>query len=60
MLKAAIGTRKAFQTWSHPHIERYITSNFYAFTRGKVLIAVTNNYAEHNIDIGFHEYKNGE
>jgi alpha-amylase len=41
MIKAAIQTRKDHQVWTQPAIERYIDDDFYAFSRGDVLVALT-------------------
>lgn len=59
LLKAAIATRKNFQTWSHPHEERYVLSNFYAFTRGQVLICLTNKWDQVSVEITYHGFKDG-
>lgn len=42
MLKAAIQTRKDHKTWDQKYVERYVDDHFLAFSRGDVLIAVTN------------------
>jgi alpha-amylase len=40
-----VKVRKDNQVWNYPHIERWCDDRFYAFTRGNVLIALTNNDA---------------
>lgn len=37
--------RKKFQVWSLDFTERYVDDNFYAFSRGKVLVTTTNQTA---------------
>lgn len=39
-----VQTRKKYEAWSHPHVERYVNDNFYAFSRGDVLVALTNTH----------------
>lgn len=36
--------RKAAQSWSHPFEEKYVADNFYAFARGEMFVALTNNH----------------
>uniref|UniRef100_A0A7S3N697 alpha-amylase n=1 Tax=Euplotes harpa TaxID=151035 RepID=A0A7S3N697_9SPIT len=42
MIKTANGIRKSHEVWKYPQVERYVDNNFYAFSRGNVLIALTN------------------
>ncbi|CDW86894.1 alpha catalytic domain containing protein [Stylonychia lemnae] len=35
--------RKQFQIWMKPHVERWIDDKFYAFSRGDVLVALSND-----------------
>ncbi len=60
ILKNSIGARKHFKTWSHEHVERYINTKFYAFTRGPVLVAVTSSKDTQKVDIDYHDYKEGD
>jgi len=41
-LKQVVSYRKKYQVWNYPQIQRYSTNNFYAFTRGNVFVALTN------------------
>jgi alpha-amylase len=41
-VQTLVSVRKSHQVWNFPHIERWCDDTFYAFTRGDVLIAVTN------------------
>ena len=43
MTKKANEIRKAHKVWTHPMTERYVTQNFFAYTRGKLLVALTND-----------------
>lgn len=60
-IKAAVTTRKEHQVWNYPHVERYVTDNFYAFSRGDVLIATTNTHDTVDIKITYlpDTYKEG-
>ena len=61
ILKTAIGVRKAHAVWDSPHVERYTKDDFYAFTRGDVLIALTNVHSNVFYEIETHEsFKEGE
>lgn len=35
--------RREHKTWESPYVERYVADNFFAFSRGDVLIATTND-----------------
>lgn len=51
--------RKDYKAWSEPHVERYVDTHFYAFTRGDVLVAVTNSHDSQSYSIDFHEFSEG-
>lgn len=34
--------RKKMQIWNQPQVERYVDNQFYAYSRGKMLVAITN------------------
>ena len=38
-IKAAVTARKTSQAYDHPHVERYVNDQFYAWSRGDALIA---------------------
>ena len=47
--------------WTQPHVERWCDDSFYAFTRGDVLVAITNNdQGTQRRDITYHPYKPGQ
>lgn len=55
--------RKQYEVWNYPQIERYADNNFYAFTRGTTLIALTNvgnNGISISRNITYHPYKVGD
>ncbi len=59
-IKTLVGIRKSNKVWSQPHVERWCDDKFYAFTRGNVLIALTNNDqqgSQEHRDITYHPYK---
>jgi alpha-amylase len=57
-----VKVRKENQVWNFPHVERWCDDKFYAFTRGNVLIALTNNdsQGQEHRDITYHPYKPGQ
>lgn len=59
MLAKANQARKDYKIWSEEHVERYITDDFYAFTRGQVLVALTKSYDTQTIEITYHDYADG-
>lgn len=54
--------RKQYSIWNSEHIERWCDDTFYAFTRGDVLIALTNDDsgAQQHREITYHPYKAGQ
>ena len=48
--------------WNFPQVERWCDDKVYAFTRGNVLIALTNNdsQGQEHRDITYHPYKPGQ
>jgi alpha-amylase len=42
-LHSSITIRKTNQIWLFSQIQRYTATNFYAFSRGKILVCLTNN-----------------
>jgi len=53
--------RKKLQIWSQPQVERYVDNQFYAYSRGKMLIAITNQVGgEVKRFISYHPFSNGE
>lgn len=42
-LAQIVALRKNLQIWNYPHVDRETTSSFHAFTRGPILVALTNS-----------------
>jgi alpha-amylase len=42
-LASYVGVRKAQKVWTYSQVQRYSTNNFYAFSRGNVLVCLTNS-----------------
>ena len=61
-IQQIVSIRKANQVWTSPHIERWCDDSIYAFTRGNVLVAITNNDSLGNQVryINYHPYKVGQ
>lgn len=58
-VKATVGARKSHAIWDQQHIERYVTDNFYAFSRGKTLVCLTNSDNTQNILVTYHPFSEG-
>ena len=56
-----VQTRKKYEAWKYPHVERYANDNFYAFSRGDLLITTTNTKSRKDISITYlpESYKEG-
>ncbi len=52
--------RKKSQIWSQEFVERYAAQNFYAFSRGKFLVALTNTTNQQNYKVTYHPFTEGE
>lgn len=51
-MTAAINkARKAHQIWNHPVEEKYVLDNFYAFSRGDFLVAMTNSHNTQQVEV---------
>ena len=61
-VSAMVHARKNFKVWKYPQIERYVTDNLYAFSRGDLLIAVTNTHQQVQETVTFlpDSYKDGD
>lgn len=57
-VKAGVSARKRNQVWNHPQLEKWVDDNFYAFARGNLFVATTNQegYQNRNIPV---EWGNG-
>lgn len=52
--------RKDMKIWEHPFEERYVQDNFYAFQKGKFLVALTNSHNDQHIKVPNLAFDNGE
>jgi len=53
--------RKKSQIWSQPQIERYVDNEFFAYSRGKFLVCITNQVAGTvQKFISYHPFSNGD
>lgn len=60
MMKASNQARKDHQVWKYPQVERYIDDNFYAFSRGEVLVALTNFGGSVSRTVTYLPFKEGD
>ena len=58
-ISKAIAVRKSHQVWNSPYKELYVTDTLLAFSRGDVLIVLTNRGAGANVDIPNTPFENG-
>lgn len=60
LIKNVLTVRKSLAFWKEPQVQRYSDAQFYAFTRGKVLMAFT-NVASGGVQrtITYHPFSNG-
>lgn len=59
MIKTALKARKAHQVWKYDQVERYIDNQFLAFSRGDLLVALTNTNGDVKRDVTYLPYKEG-
>lgn len=52
--------RKASEVWNQDYVERYVEDNFYAFSRGEFLVALTNQSNDKEIKVTFHPFNEGD
>lgn len=53
--------RKRFQIWNSPQVERYVDNQFFAYSRGKLFVALTNQVGGTvQRFISYHPFSNGE
>ena len=56
---AVVRARKEYGTWADNQVERYVTDNFYAWSKGEVLIATTNSEAGASYSLPYLPWKSG-
>lgn len=59
MVKVLNDFRNKNQIWNLPQIQRYADDQFYAFTRGQLFFAFTNQDYDFQRSITYHPYQNG-
>jgi alpha-amylase len=52
--------RKQAQIWDQEMVERYMADDFYAFSRGKFLVALTNKGSDINQKVNYTPFDEGE
>jgi alpha-amylase len=53
--------RKKLQIWSQGQVERYVDGEFYAYSRGKMLVCITNKVSNTVTKfISYHPFSSGE
>ena len=52
--------RKASEIWNQEFVERYVEDNFYAFSRGEFLVALTNQGNDKEIKVTYTPFQDGE
>jgi alpha-amylase len=60
LIKKVNAQRKKSQIWTQPWVERYAAQNFYSFSRGKFLVALTNGTANQSYKVTYHPFSEGE
>lgn len=51
--------RKAVKVWDHPYIERYVLDNFFAFSKGDMVVMTTNHDTEVNVEMPYIPFDDG-
>lgn len=60
-LATVIHARKRYQIWNQPQVERYADYEFYAYSRGQFLVALTNKVGGTvSKFISYHPFSNGQ
>lgn len=60
IIKKVNAQRQKSQIWSQPQVERYSSTNFYAYSRGKFLVALTNSTNQQHFKVTYHPFTEGE
>ncbi len=60
MISKIHAQRKASQVWNSDQVERYVEDNFYAFSRGEFLVALTNTGNDKEIKVTYHPFTEGD
>ena len=52
--------RKASQIWNGEWIQRYAEQNFYAYSKGEFLVALTNSGNQQSFKVTYHPFSEGD
>lgn len=52
--------RKASEVWNNEYVERYVADDFYSFSRGEFLVALTNQGNDKEIKVTYHPFNDGD
>ena len=52
--------RKASEIWNSDYVERYVADDFFAFSRGEFLVALTNQGGDKEIKVTYHPFTEGD
>lgn len=59
-ISAIHAQRSASQSWNESQVERYVDESFFAYSRGKFLVALTNSTNKQNRQVTYHPFDDGE
>ena len=60
MIATVNAQRKASAIWNNAYVERYVDDSFFAFSRGKFLVALTNNSGTQERKVTYSPFSDGE
>nr|AIG55673.1 secreted protein [Thraustotheca clavata] len=60
LFKVVNAQRKKSKIWNQPWVERYSNPNFYSFSRGEFLVALTNSNDQQHFKVTYHPFKDGQ
>ena len=52
--------RKNAEIWKYDYVERYVADNFFAYSKGKFLVALTNQGGNVNYQVTYSPFSDGE
>lgn len=58
-VKKINAARKAAKVWEHEYVERYVMDNFFAFSRGDMLVLTTNSHDTVSVEMPYLPYADG-
>jgi len=51
--------RKSSKVWEHEYVERYVSDNFFAFSKGDMLVMTTNSHSTVDLQVTYLPYEDG-